>query len=97
MSMFNKTQNVILTENRCEGCCIPNFRAYHRNSPETWAEGESAAEAIAQLLQLLTRDLDKVAGQDHREVLEGLIADVQEYQNSNEWANEDSSPVLAGR
>lgn len=94
--MSTKISNVILSENRCDGCLVPNVRAHHRNSPETWAEGVSAAEAVAQLLQLLVRDLDKVAGQDHREVLKGLIADVQEFQSAME-RDDECSPVMAGR
>ncbi|CAN5888922.1 hypothetical protein BH23PLA1_BH23PLA1_07010 [soil metagenome] len=95
-TMPTNTQSVILMENRCEGCSVPTVRLYHRNSPETWAQGPTTAEAATQLLNLLTRDLDKVAGWDHRQVLQGIIDDVQDYLESLEPA-EDTSPALADR
>jgi ribosomal protein L25 (general stress protein Ctc) len=54
-------------------------RVHHRDFPELQADGESAELAAANLAQDLSREIDVVADDLHREPLQQALADVRAF------------------
>jgi hypothetical protein len=52
---------------------------HHGDFPELQADGESPEAAAASLVRELTRELDSVADDMHREPLERALADVRAF------------------
>jgi hypothetical protein len=71
---------VVATTGVCGQCnSVHTARVYHRDYPEVWAEGESAARAAAELLDRLSRVLDSASDRWRSEPVRSAIADVRAF------------------
>lgn len=52
---------------------------YHRDFPESWAQGETPSEAARNLANLFEKGLDSVADPLHRESVERALTDVRQF------------------
>lgn len=74
---------VIVNFGQSECQAVTLAQVHHHDFPEMHAEGTTAAEAGAQLLNLLIRTRDNVADGFHQEAVKQAICDVEEFIKSH--------------
>lgn len=82
--MITKLSQMVVYEGPSEVHGVHHTCLYHRQFPENWARGESAAMAALHLLHQFERELDSVAGASRRAGIEEAMADVREFLDSLE-------------
>ena len=71
---------VVVIEGVCDTChTIHSTHAYHRDYPEIQAEGDSAADVAARLVNKLAAVLDSAVDHRHREAAERAIVNVKAF------------------
>ena len=70
---------VIVNYGQSECQAVTLAQVHHHDFPEMHAEGTTAAEAGAQLLNLLARTRDNVSSGFHQDAVEQAIRDVEEF------------------
>jgi hypothetical protein len=61
------------------GATADAVRVHHHDIPELHADGESPAIAAENLANALTREVDSVSDEHHREALQQALADVRSF------------------
>ncbi len=82
--MTSKTFSVIISDGRSECHAIPTIRVHHRDFPEFWAEGNTAAEGAQNLINHLVRARAGVGSSWRRDPIDRAIHDVTEFFHSLE-------------
>lgn len=76
--MLTDSTSMIVKISKLEVCpSVFALFAHHRDFPEIRSEGETAEQAIGELLHHLTAALDSVGSERHRELVQRAIVDVR--------------------
>jgi len=70
---------VIVDDEFSECLGVHEIRVHHRDCPEVYGEGETPREAALDLLRRLFSEWDCVASVWHRQNLERIIAETEEF------------------
>ena len=70
---------VIVNGESSERSGVHEIRVHHREWPELYGEGETTREAVTDLLRHLFAQWDCVTSDWHRQNLERVIAEIQDF------------------
>ncbi len=77
--VIRKGPLVIVDDEFSECLGVHEIRVYHHEWPELYGEGETPREAVKDLLRQLFTQMDCVASNWHRQILQRLIAETQNF------------------